>query len=599
MLSHGPLLRMRARRLTVRVGFAVVACSLAAGLLGTAGTFSSGVAQAKKGDKSLPPGQAKKLLPNGAAKSIDQTEPSKMPKAVRVPKAVKQPKASKAPHPPKAAKPSKAPKPPKSPPADSGPDTPQGPPSEGPRSSPAVATPQGPVMPTAAKPDADRPAGANTRRQRTRARRPSAGARPDQPSPPAGLGGDAADGGAGSQGSPNGPPVSSSRGASGKGDDAEPEESGSPVTRTVRDIVEVVPDSLKLALAALAALSLALAGGYVVSLLRARSLARQRSELLSEVGLLQGALLPPIPQQLGALKTTVAYRPADGPGAGGDFYDALPLSDGRVGFILGDVSGHGRGALERTAFMRYTLRAYLEAGLAPHLALQVAGRVIGDGLGGDFATVLLAVHDPRSGSLTYASAGHPAPIVLGDLPFEPVLAGSSPPIGVGEPTGLRETTVPLMPGAVACLYTDGLIEARTEEGLLGRERLEQVLAEMGPEATASDLLDRVAGEARTVSDDMATCILSPTARVTTGGFRTERIELSRRELEGPLPGRFLDECGVSSEDRKRAMREARDLAGRFEGVVLRVAFGNRRAVEVRPRNVESIEAAAQRAAAGA
>jgi hypothetical protein len=380
--------------------------------------------------------------------------------------------------------------------------------------------------------------------------------------------------------------------------DRRPATDSSPIVRTVRDIVETVPGWVKAAIAALGALSLLLAGGYAVTALRARSLARQRSELLGEVGLLQRALLPAIPDDLGALSASVAYRPADGPGAGGDFYDALPLPGNRAGFILGDVSGHGREALERTAFMRYTLRAYLEAGLEPRVALQVAGRVIGDGLGGDFATVLLAVHDPEDSSLTYACAGHPGPIVVHGDPFEPVIAGSAPPIGIGERTGLRQTTVPLTPGALACLYTDGLIEARTADGLLGRERLEQLVSDLGEGATATDLLEGVASQALAVPDDMAACLLTPTASVTSGGFRTERLELSADELAGPLPDRFLDECGVPADVRADALAETARTAGKFGGAVIAVVFGSRRTVDVLPRNVESIEAASLSADSG-
>ncbi len=379
--------------------------------------------------------------------------------------------------------------------------------------------------------------------------------------------------------------------------DRTPNEDSTPIVRTVRDIVEVVPDSLKVALGGLAVLCGLLGAGYFFSHMRARRLARQRRELLQEVGLLQTALLPPVPERLGALRTSVAYRPADGPGAGGDFYDALPLSGGRVGFILGDVSGHGRGALARTAFMRYTLRAYLEAGLEPRVALQVAGRVIDENLGGDFATVLLAVHDPETGSLTYATAGHPAPIVVGPHPHDPVTASSSPPIGVGERTGLRQTTVPLVPGSVACLFTDGLIEARTADGTLGRERLTEMLDELGPKTTAKDLIARAASEARVSADDIAAVVISPTAGVTAGLFRTEQLELSTRELEGPMARRFLESCGLTEHEVDAAEREARGLAERFGGVVLHVVFGNRRRVEVLPRNVESIEAASRRAAA--
>ena len=380
----------------------------------------------------------------------------------------------------------------------------------------------------------------------------------------------------------------------------EPKDEGSVVTRTVRDIVETAPGWMKAALAALAVLTLLLGGGYLLTALRARSLARQRGELLNEVGLLQSALLPQVPGTVGALTTSVAYRPADGPGAGGDFYDVLALPDGRAGFILGDVSGHGRDALQQTAFMRYTLRAYLEAGLEPRVALQVAERAIGEQLGGDFATVLLAVHDPRTASLAYATAGHPAPIVVGGHDsFRSVIAGSSPPIGVAERTGLRQTRLPLMPGTTVCLYTDGLIEARTRDGMLGTERLEQLVAELGAGATASDLIDRVRDEASAVPDDMATCLLSPTAGITTGNFRTELLEISDAEASGDLPRRFLEECGVAAEELDAAEHEIRETAELYGGAIVSVAFGARRAVRILPRNVATIESASWRAAARA
>ncbi len=380
-------------------------------------------------------------------------------------------------------------------------------------------------------------------------------------------------------------------------DEAEETKTGPPIIRAVPQIVKDVPAALKFALAVTGVLSLLLGAGALMTMLRNRSLDRQRRDLLQEVGLLQSALLPPVPDRVGGLRTSVAYRPADGPGAGGDFYDVLPLPGGRVGFILGDVSGHGRGALARTAFMRYTLRAYLEAGLEPRVALQVAGRVIDENLGGDFATVLLAVHDPETGSLTYATAGHPAPLVVGPQPHEPVTAGSSPPIGIGVRTGLRQTTVPLVSGSVAAMFTDGLLEARVDGGLLGRDRLSELLEELGDDATARGLVDSVNREARVMSDDIAAVVIQPTNAATAGLFRTEQLELTARELDTDIAERFLEACGVSSVDLESALYDARMISDRFGGVILHVVFGNRLRVEVLPRNVESIEAASRRAAA--
>jgi hypothetical protein len=380
-------------------------------------------------------------------------------------------------------------------------------------------------------------------------------------------------------------------------DEAKATKTGPPIIRAVPQIVREVPAALKFALAVSGVLALLLGFAWLVTTIRNRSLDRQRRDLLQEVGLLQSALLPPVPDRVGGLRTSVAYRPADGPGAGGDFYDVLPLPGGRVGFILGDVSGHGRGALARTAFMRYTLRAYLEAGLEPRVALQVAGRVIDENLGGDFATVLLAVHDPETGSLTYATAGHPAPLVVGPQPHDPVTAGSSPPIGVGVRTGLRQTTVPLVSGSIAAMFTDGLLEARTEGGLLGRERLAELLEELGEDATARGLVQAVGNVARVMSDDIAAVVIQPTNAATAGLFRTEQLELTARELETDIAERFLEACGVAPADLESALYDARMISDRFGGVILHVVFGNRLRVEVLPRNVESIEAASRRAAA--
>ena len=157
--------------------------------------------------------------------------------------------------------------------------------------------------------------------------------------------------------------------------------------------------------------------------------------------------------------------------------------------------------------------------------------------------------------------------------------------------------MPLVPGATACLFTDGLIEARVSGGTLGRERLEELLDELGADATAPALIAASVRRRARESDDIAAVVIQPTAGSTNGLFRTEQLELTTRELDGPIAARFLEACGVSQVDSQAAIYDARALAERFGGVILHVVFGNRLRVEVLPRNVESIEAASRRAAA--
>jgi serine phosphatase RsbU (regulator of sigma subunit) len=353
----------------------------------------------------------------------------------------------------------------------------------------------------------------------------------------------------------------------------------------VRDIAHVIPAWAKALIAALAALLAVAAALILAAAYRNRRLRRQREALLADVGVLQSALLPIVPEEIGALAVSVAYRPAEGLAAGGDFYDVFPLDDDRVGILVGDVSGHGRESLRAATFTRHMVRAYLEAGLGPRAALQVAGRVVDQHeREDDFATLVAAIHDPTAGTLCYASAGHPPPIIQGPAAHEPMIVASSPPLGAGTETGLRQTTVPLPAGSTVCFYTDGLFEARRAGAILGRKRVAEMLAELGPEASAADLVERVARDADTIHDDVAVCII----RVDEGAaaaatVRVEELEVQPGEVPRRRVARFLQAAGVDTAEIEGVMQKARQRALADGPVLLRVRLADHRSgVDVLP-----------------
>ncbi len=348
----------------------------------------------------------------------------------------------------------------------------------------------------------------------------------------------------------------------------------------------------------LGALSGLLAAGSWISSSRARRLERQRGYLAEEVGLLQAALLPAIPERFGPVGASVAYRPAEGPAAGGDFYDLFALEDGRLAVIVGDVSGHGPAALPQTALIRYTLRTYLDAGLQPRAALHAAAVTLDHQLDGSFATVVLATYDPADHTLTYACAGHPPPLVIAGEPVAPVISGAAPPIGVGLPTGTRQTILKLPAGASVCFFTDGIVEARIGGELFGMRRLTDTLLSLGSSATAEALLARVVASTDRRPDDMAACLLQLDAAAQAqaasadgnGGVRTrvvqsEELEIDRGALSGQRIPRFLAACGLSGSRVAAAMRAARLVVGSAGEAVLRLQVdGDQHDVEVLPHN---------------
>jgi serine phosphatase RsbU (regulator of sigma subunit) len=356
-----------------------------------------------------------------------------------------------------------------------------------------------------------------------------------------------------------------------------------PLVTTVTKIVGVVPLAVRILIGVLAALALALAVRSRLAARRTRRLEHQRGQLLEDVGLLQAALLPAPPARLGPVGTSVAYCPADGPGAGGDFYDVFALEDGQVAVIVGDVSGHGRGALPHTALLRFTIRAYLEAGLAPRRALQTAGSVLERQLGGSFATVVAATYHPRERTLTYACGGHPPPVVLGSAAaggdahaaqLVPVTACSSPPIGAGMKTGMRQTVVSVPGPAQICFHTDGVTEARIAGELYGEERLARGLRGLGPEATASALLDRIAEEADARPDDMAACLLRIEDGAGAPSILREELELDEEVAAAERTEQFLDACGVEPWEVSEVMQSARSDAPRRDPLTIELRYAD-------------------------
>jgi hypothetical protein len=213
-----------------------------------------------------------------------------------------------------------------------------------------------------------------------------------------------------------------------------------------------------------------------------------------------------------------------------------------------------------TAHVHYTLRAYLEAGLSPREALHVGATALGPSLGERTVTAVVAVYDPVTGGLTYACAGHPPPVVAGS-DYEPVIACSSPPLAAGLATGHRQTTIPLPPGATACFFTDGVTDVRVGADRLEPAGLADLLHADAGELTARDLLERVVARSDERPDDMAACVLRPLPSSFPGTARlTEELELDAAKLRRGLGKRFLDACGVATEEANEAVMRARALA---------------------------------------
>lgn len=160
---------------------------------------------------------------------------------------------------------------------------------------------------------------------------------------------------------------------------------------------------------------------------------------------------------------------------GGDYYDFIPLQDGRLAIALADVSGHGLGSALIMAAARSYLRAFVHADLTPGALLSRVNDLLCHDLGdGRFVTMFFCVLDSRTRQLTYASAGHEAPLILRPADGRvDSLPSTGFPLGV-MPGGQYEDGPPtlLNSGDLFVILTDGVREAMNRhQEQFGRQRL--------------------------------------------------------------------------------------------------------------------------------
>lgn len=182
---------------------------------------------------------------------------------------------------------------------------------------------------------------------------------------------------------------------------------------------------------------------------------------------LQLKLLPPIPNIPGV---EAAARVVPTASVGGDFYQVIQLSGGRVGVMIGDVSGHGFPAALIMALVMSAAEIYAEQGAAPATVMEYLDRAIGDELQSTemYLSLCYCVLAPGQPEIAYTNAGHPLAFVIGSDGDARRLFATDPPMGIGD-APYSERTARWSPGEdLLLLFTDGLsdrlVDARQSSG---------------------------------------------------------------------------------------------------------------------------------------
>jgi PAS domain S-box-containing protein len=278
--------------------------------------------------------------------------------------------------------------------------------------------------------------------------------------------------------------------------------------------------------------------------------AMQFERELATAEALQRSLLPDQLPVLQDADLATRYVPGGiGLKVGGDWYDAVPLRDGRVMLVIGDVVGHGVRAAASMGKLRNVLQYSALDGLEPAQVLSRLNAYFCALSDADMATLIVAEYDPAGQRIVYANAGHPpAMLRLPDGTVEALDEGRSMPLCASDQAQYQQAERDLPAGSTLVLYTDGLIERRGESLDIGLARLAKKLhgAPASVEDVADTLLhDFLADDAP--ADDVA--MLCVRVRGPEDALRL-RLRANARELAllRRATGDWLERLGATDEE---------------------------------------------------
>jgi anti-anti-sigma factor len=277
----------------------------------------------------------------------------------------------------------------------------------------------------------------------------------------------------------------------------------------------------------------------------------------------QHSLLPPALPLLPDVRLSGSYHRASSVrAAGGDWYDAVPLGRGRIALVIGDAVGHGVPAAGAMSRLRGAMRSVALRDPSPAAVVAALDAFAAQMDDVEGASVFYAVLEAATGRLTYAAAGHPAPLLVqadGTASFLPTTP--RPPLGSLPGTPTAVSTAELEQGATLVLFSDGAVSASGPPPARGLRRLAEVaqgvLAVPGAlegEASA-ELAAAVATrlDAGRRPDDIAVLVAYRRSE------STEALALDLTAVPASLPlvrrrlGAWLNALGMGEQDRVGVM----------------------------------------------